>query len=174
MSPNRELLVGELLRSCRTASGLTQSELAERAGTSQPAIARYEHGDTSPTIRTLDRILRACDRDLRISAEPRPREPLSGRIGRQVVAHRDAILKLAELAGARNLRVFGSVARGDESPDSDLDLLAEFPVDELGLMSLAGLGSEIEELLDVAVDVTTDELLGEHVAAEVAREAVNL
>lgn len=43
----------------RRATGLTQAELAARAGTSQPAIAAYEAGRTSPTLRTLARLARA-------------------------------------------------------------------------------------------------------------------
>ncbi|MGI9119261.1 MAG: helix-turn-helix domain-containing protein [Acidimicrobiales bacterium] len=55
---------GLLIREARLRAGLTQAELARRAGTSQPAIARYERGDVSPRVATLDRIIRACGLEL--------------------------------------------------------------------------------------------------------------
>jgi len=45
--------------------------------------------------------------------------------------NRTAILAAAEAVGARNVRVFGSVARGDDTPDSDVDLLVDFPAAEI-------------------------------------------
>lgn len=55
---------GLLIREARHRAGLTQAELARRAGTSQPAIARYERGDVSPRVATLDRLVRACGLEL--------------------------------------------------------------------------------------------------------------
>ncbi len=55
---------GLLIREARLRAGLTQAELARRAATSQPAIARYERGDVSPRVATLDRIIRACGLEL--------------------------------------------------------------------------------------------------------------
>lgn len=56
--------LGVLVREQRTAAGLTQSELAQRTGMSQPAIARLEAGGTEPTIATLRRIAAALDIEL--------------------------------------------------------------------------------------------------------------
>lgn len=53
-----------LIREARFRAGLTQVELARRADTSQPAIARYERGEVSPRVATLDRIVRACGLEL--------------------------------------------------------------------------------------------------------------
>ena len=58
----------ELLLEARRMAGLTQAELARRAGTSQAMVARYETGIASPTVRTLRRLLRAADRDLELSS----------------------------------------------------------------------------------------------------------
>ncbi len=55
---------GLLIREARLRAGLTQAELAGRASTSQPAIARYERGDVSPRVDTLDRIVCACGLEL--------------------------------------------------------------------------------------------------------------
>ncbi len=58
-----------LVRDARLAAGLSQRALARRAGTSQPAIARYERGVATPSWETLQRLLAACGRRLRLSAE---------------------------------------------------------------------------------------------------------
>jgi transcriptional regulator with XRE-family HTH domain len=59
-----------LLREARERAGLTQRELARRAGTSQPAIARYERARSMPDVETLTRLLRACGYELRWTLEP--------------------------------------------------------------------------------------------------------
>src|SRR3989442_15112230 len=61
----------ELLRQARTRAGLSQRELAHRAGTAQSVIARIEKGQTSPTWETLDRLRAALD--LELNAQPAPR-----------------------------------------------------------------------------------------------------
>ncbi len=61
-----------LLREIRLSAGLSQRALAERAGTSQPAIVRYERGATTPSWETLERLAEACGRRLRLSAEALP------------------------------------------------------------------------------------------------------
>jgi transcriptional regulator with XRE-family HTH domain len=55
---------GLLLREARSAAGLTQRALAERAGVPQPTVARIESGAVVPRLDTLDRLLRWCDREL--------------------------------------------------------------------------------------------------------------
>jgi transcriptional regulator with XRE-family HTH domain len=59
-----------ILQEARRRAGLTQRQLAERAGTSQSAIARIERGRQIPSVETLQRILRACDLDLTIHIVP--------------------------------------------------------------------------------------------------------
>lgn len=61
---------GNLIKLARWDSGLSQRDLARRAGTSQAAIAAYESGNRSPTVETLARIIRAAGRDLRIQVVP--------------------------------------------------------------------------------------------------------
>ncbi|MFL5901323.1 MAG: helix-turn-helix domain-containing protein [Solirubrobacterales bacterium] len=60
----------ELLFEARRSAGLSQRALARRAGTSQPAIARYERGAATPSWQTMQRLIAACDRQLRLVAEP--------------------------------------------------------------------------------------------------------
>jgi ribosome-binding protein aMBF1 (putative translation factor) len=66
------IMVGSAVRAARRRAGVSQVELAERAGTSQPSIARLEKGQVSPTVITLDRIARALGADLVIDFEPQP------------------------------------------------------------------------------------------------------
>ncbi len=58
-------VAGELIREARLAAGLTMAELADRAGTSKPTVSRYENGLVDPRAETLERLLRACGRELR-------------------------------------------------------------------------------------------------------------
>lgn len=62
-----------MLLDARTAAGLTQAELAARAGTSQATLSAYERGRKEPTVATLDRLLRATG--LRLTSEPVARQP---------------------------------------------------------------------------------------------------
>jgi transcriptional regulator with XRE-family HTH domain len=57
-----------LIRHARGAAGLTQADLARRLGTSQPAIVKLERAGANPTVRTLDRVLRATGHRLELSA----------------------------------------------------------------------------------------------------------
>lgn len=61
-----------LVRELRLAAGLSQRALAHRAGTSQPAVARYERGAATPSWETLQRLAGACGQRLRLSAEAAP------------------------------------------------------------------------------------------------------
>lgn len=68
--------------------------------------------------------------------------------------HRDDILRIAASRGASNIRVFGSVARGEATPHSDIDLLVEFEKGR-SLVDLTGLQLELEDLLRYEVDIGT-------------------
>lgn len=65
--------VGTLLREARRGAALTQACLAARADTAQSAVAAYESGARLPNLRTLERLLAACDHDLDVAARPRVR-----------------------------------------------------------------------------------------------------
>lgn len=140
-----------VLREARRRAGLTQVELAQRAGVTQSMISAYESGRREPALRTLAALVRATGLDLTVSL----REPadhghgraLSGPIGRIVRQRRRDLVAAATAHGASNLRVFGSVARGQERPDSDVDLVADLPP-TLGLLGLARLQADLESVLD--------------------------
>ncbi len=171
--------VSQLLQRARHEARLTQLELAARAGTSQPAVARYEAEVAIPTIPTLERLLAACGRQLRISASrstSAPPSSIRGQTGEQAALlrrERKRLLAAAQRRGARNVRVFGSVARGDARPDSDIDLLVEFGSGRT-LLDLAGFRNDARAILDRDVDVATPDILREEFRDDVLAEAVPL
>lgn len=61
-----------LVREARAAAGLTQRQLARRAGTAQSVVARVESGQTSPSSETLERLLEAAGYELAVALLPRP------------------------------------------------------------------------------------------------------
>jgi transcriptional regulator with XRE-family HTH domain len=63
---------GSLVREMRLAAGLSQRALAQKAGTSQPAVARYERGSSTPSWETLQRLAGACGWRVRLNAEAAP------------------------------------------------------------------------------------------------------
>jgi len=72
-----------------------------------------------------------------------------------VKAKREEILKIAAKHGARNVRVFGSVAREEAGPESDIDLLVDMEPGR-SLLDLGGLWSDLNELLGRKVDIVTE------------------
>ncbi len=83
------------------------------------------------------------------------------------------MLRLAAKHGARNVCVFGSVARGDARPDSDIDLLVELEPGR-SLFDLGGLLFDLQALLGVDVDVVTENGLRSRIRAQVLQEAIPL
>ena len=138
---SRRLLVDSVRAGA--AAGLTQREISEAIGRSQPEVSRLLrfHGRTE--------------------------------LGRKIVRNRAALLKLLSAGGAQNVRVFGSVSRGEDGPASDVDLLVEFR-EPLSLFALARLESSASELLDASVDIVPTDNLRANVAERARAEAVPL
>ena len=90
-----------------------------------------------------------------------------------VEAHRDEIRAIVARHHGRSVALFGSVARGDEGPDSDIDFLVELAPDARPLEILS-IGVELEAALGVKVDVGTPESLRPRLRDEVLAEAVPL
>ena len=86
---------------------------------------------------------------------------------------REEILRLAARRGARNVRVFGSVARGEANENSDLDLLVAWEPGR-SLLDHAGLVQDLQELLGVKVHVGTEKSLHWYVRDRILREATPL
>jgi predicted nucleotidyltransferase len=125
----------ETLRATRERAGLTQTELAVLSGVAQPNIAAYESGRRPLSPRMRERLTDAMTRP-------------SARVAR----HRDAVREIVTRNRGREPRLFGSVARGEDRPGSDLDLLVDLD-DSASLFDLARMHLELEELLGIRVDV---------------------
>ncbi|KAF5087185.1 MAG: nucleotidyltransferase family protein [Methanoculleus marisnigri] len=91
----------------------------------------------------------------------------------QIRKKRSRILAIAGRHGATNLRVFGSVARGETGPESDLDLLVELEPGR-SLLDHIALIQDLEEDLDCRVDVVTETALKERYKKRIFNEAVPL
>ncbi|MEB3269048.1 MAG: nucleotidyltransferase family protein [Leptolyngbya sp.] len=86
---------------------------------------------------------------------------------------REDILQLAAKQGAYNVRVFGSVARGEADAKSDVDFLVEMEPGR-SLFDLGGLLMELQDLLDCPVDIVTDKGLRDRIREQILTEAVPL
>jgi predicted nucleotidyltransferase len=87
--------------------------------------------------------------------------------------HREAILRLGASYGARNVRVFGSVVRGEAGAESDIDVLVSMEPGRT-LLDLVGLWQDLERLLGRRVDVVSDRGLSRHLRDRILAEAVAL
>lgn len=126
------------IRARREALHLTQRDVAKLSGVKQPLISAIESGKREPSVATkaaLDRVLAA-----------RPSEML--RLFRP-----DALMVIKRHGGAAPL-LFGSVARGTDSSESDVDLLVTF-AEDAGITDLLAMEDELSELLTVPVDVVS-------------------
>lgn len=132
----RDAAAEKLQRSVLRAneSGVSQREIAKALGVTQPAVSQ-------------------------MIAASRARAKLSqGPVGRKLAQHRAEVLSVARSYGASNIRVFGSVARGEDDDDSDLDLLVNMR-GPLSMIEIAGLSLDLEDLIGAPVDVIPEQLV---------------
>jgi uncharacterized protein len=85
--------------------------------------------------------------------------------------HREAVRRIVESHRARNARVFGSVARGDDAEGSDIDILID-PTPDTTLFDIGAIRHELQRLLGVPVDVVTPRALPDGFRASVIADAV--
>lgn len=131
------------LRTRRTILGLSQRDLARSSGVKQPMIAAIESGQRHPSRQAQA----ALDRSLTM----RPSAALTAR--------RAEVRELFARAGLPDPRIFGSVARGTDRPDSDIDLMVEFS-DHHDIVDLLTLEGELEALLTFPVDLVDARMTG--------------
>jgi hypothetical protein len=154
-----------LIKTARERTGLTQSALANRSGIRQSVISEYESGRREPSVAALDRLLGAAGLSLALADEPET-------LRRVRLRAADLRAMFAE-HGATNIEVFGSVARGDDHENSDVDLLVDL-APTVGMFDLLRMQSAAEALLERAVDIVPRASLKSGVADEVQREAIPL
>ncbi len=171
------MTAGEVLRQARVVAGLTQREVATRAGVQQSVVSAYESGGREPSLATLSSLVEACGVTLEVhlgEALPAGVGPSAvGPIGRRLRRRRAAVLAVAARHGMSELRVFGSVARAQDTDSSDLDLLVRVP-DGTGLLALGRFTQELEDLLHVPVDVVPDDSVKPRVRGSIERDLVPL
>ncbi len=167
---------GTLIRDARRRAGLSQTELARRAAVAQSVISAYESDRREPGLAMLTKLIEAAGHELVVGVRPSatlrrglPDTPL----GRRLRRRRRAVIEAAARRGASNVRVFGSVARGEETEQSDVDLLVDLDA-AVGLVGLAGLAREIGDVLGADVDVVPADSLKSAMRDQVLAEAIPL
>lgn len=129
--------------------GVSQREIARTLGVTQSAVSQ-------------------------MLAVTRSRSQLArGPVGRALLEHRDQVIEVAQAHGAVKVRVFGSVARGRDTDDSDVDLLVMMAA-ESGMLDVAKLGDELASVLGVPVDVVPEHMVKREALPALRREAVAL
>jgi predicted nucleotidyltransferase len=90
-----------------------------------------------------------------------------------LIHHRDAIRQLVMQAGMENPRVFGSVVRGEDREDSDLDILVD-PAPRASLLAMEKLQAELEKATGVKIDLRAPEEINQRFRGKVLTEAASL
>lgn len=124
-------------------AGFSQRQISEAIGRSQPEVSRL----------------------LRFHGQTQ--------LGKQLERRRAPLLKMLTAAGARNVRVFGSVARGEDGPESDIDLLVDF-TEPLSLFALSRLEAAASAIAGAKVDVVPSASVRANMVDSVRVEAVRL
>lgn len=138
----------DLVRSARARRRLSQRELAKLANVPQSTVANVETGGRQPSVVMLERLLAAAGFRLetKLANAIRPSVLLE--------RHRSDVARVLARYPVEKAWVFGSVARGDDTPNSDLDVLIAFsegvPFDDY-----LNLADELGEVLGCPVDVVT-------------------
>jgi predicted nucleotidyltransferase len=86
---------------------------------------------------------------------------------------REEILRIATKHGSRNLRIFGSFARGEDRPDSDIDLLVEMERDR-SLLDIIAIKHDLEDLIHRKVDVVTANAISPYLRENILKSALSL
>lgn len=141
----------------------------------QSAVSAYENGGREPSLPVLRRLVAAAGFELDVGlSEGRPHAAaFSGPTGVRVQPRRAALRAWLSREGWGRPQVFGSVSRGDDGPDSDLDLLVDVP-EGTGLLALASARRRASEIAGVPVDLVPRGSLRGDIASSVEPETVPL
>lgn len=137
-----------------------------------PQIARCGHPNTPPTVASGCSLI-PCDACAHYPGCMSIETAESASLRAAIAAHRDALNTVLERYQAANPRIFGSVARGDATSESDIDLLVDLmPSGGNELLRVAGIAEELSELLGTRVDVVAASLLRGEVSASALADSV--
>lgn len=141
----------------------------------QSVVSAYERGQREPSVEALVNLVAAAGFDVSFALTPRPDSTSSfaGPVGRRLQRRRTKARALLAERGYRNPAVFGSVARGEDRSDSDVDLLVDIPAG-IGLIDLNRMAIDLETLIGAPVDLIPREGLRPRVAADIAGELTPL
>jgi uncharacterized protein len=160
--------LGMRIAKARRAKGLSQSALARAISMDRTAVSKIESDQRQVTSLELASIADALDRPIQsffVEIAP-PGDPV-----RIIKSKRAAVLRIARKHGARSIRIFGSVARGDATHESDIDFLVDMEPDR-GLFEQAAMLLELQDLLGRDVDVVTVAGLRDRIRDRVLGEAI--
>ena len=87
---------------------------------------------------------------------------------------RKDIIEIAARHGAYNIRIFGSVARGEDNENSDFDFLIDYDLDKISPWFPGGLLVDLEDLLECKVDIVTEKGLSDLIRQQILTEAIPL
>jgi predicted nucleotidyltransferase len=148
--------VAKRLKRQRELAGLSQSNLAAATGIAQPNISAYESGQITPRPETVDRLMAALRLRPSVAVE----------------RLRGAILEAASRHRVIAVEIFGSLATGHDTPDSDVDLLVHLE-QGASLFDLALFANEVEEIIGFPVDAISANSTGSAMS-RIRAEAVPL
>lgn len=166
--------VALLLTNARKSSRLTQLQVAERAGTTQSAIARYEKGTLSPSMDTLQRLLKANGFELILDTKRSKVMAKRSPLAKKIQANRGKIKKILTDAGATNIRIFGSVARGTDNKRSDVDFLVDVDKESEKTIKVMLVAGKLERILGCKVDVIVSRLCKKEILKSALSDAIPL
>lgn len=140
------------LEKTRRKRGESKADVARGAGKGEPAVRRLLSGrHANPTVKTLEAV--AEHLGLRLVLEPQGPLRIAPTL-EELRSKADAIEEIVISHGGRDVRIFGSVARGEARPDSDVDLLIEVSP-STGIFEIGAMEDELSRLLKHSVDVIT-------------------
>lgn len=171
LQPDKRYHVREIARLTGTVAGTLHKELAKLADAGvlvKEAVGnqvQYRANMDCPIYEELRRILEKLTDSVKV-------EPKIGqtKMSELVEKYRSQILSIAREKGIRNVRVFGSMARNEAGPESDLDLLVEIDKGKSGF-ALGGFLIGVSELVHRKVDVVTEKSLHPKIREKVLNEA---
>ena len=157
------------ITSAATAKGLTRRALALRAGVRPETVSRIATRGTCD-FATLERLARAAGLQLGLQGGL---PPFAASARNEVLGKARLIRTLAAAHGARSIELFGSAARGEEGPDSDLDFMVELEPGR-SLLDLIGLGEDLQSALGRKVEAVSKAGMKPRVLAQARKDALRI